>query len=126
MTLSELRTAVLQELGVLASGETATAADDQLVADKYSALYDMLLTEGLVTWTASEDIPEYAETPITYMLAWLCLNPFGIVGEMAARITRLGALNLPASDGGPSLAERILRRQLAKKYVPYPVQSEYF
>lgn len=115
MTLAELRNAALKEAGILASGESAEPEDDQLVAGKYASLHDMLLTENLVTWAASEDVPEFAEQPLTAMLAALIAPAFGIVGQ------RLADLRLGYAGG-----ERMLRRQMAKHYVSQPVKTEYF
>lgn len=122
MTLAELRIAALQEAGILAIGESASAEDNQLVADKYTALYDMLLTEGLVAWAATAAIPDYADIPVTMMLAAAIAPAFGIEGQRLADLRTGGALNLPQ----PSIAERMLRRQLAKNYVAHPVKNDYY
>lgn len=121
MTLSELYTKALQRLQLLAAGEPPAAEDRQLVEDKYTALYDMLLTDGLVAWTASADIPDYAIIPLTSMLAYACAREFEVDAQMMGDLTLEGALGLPQ----PSLAERQLRKQLAKRYVSNPAQSEY-
>lgn len=121
MTLTELYRRVLLKLRVVDATEAATAEDTQLVEDAYSAVYDMLLTEGLVAWTSTEDVPLYAELPMISMVACYVAKEFGKEPDYLD-----GALNLAPSQGGPSRAERLLRRQLAKNYIPYPVQSDYF
>jgi hypothetical protein len=126
MTPQELRKAALQELQVLPAGQDASPEDDAVVSARYDALYDMLLSEGLVAWASGDDIPEYAQNPVTQMLAYFCAPAFGIAGQRLVDLKINGALNLPIQMGGPSLAERQLRRQLAKKPVPYPVSSEYY
>lgn len=126
MTLTDLKSAVLRELRVLASGEPADADDVVLVGDKYAALYDMLLTKGLVAWTASADLPDYADIPVTWMLAYYCAPSFGVNQQRMMELRTLGALDLSPALGGPSEAERMLRIQLAKGYVSYPAQSDYF
>lgn len=126
MTPQELRRAALLELQVLPAGHSAEPDDDAEVARRYTALYDMLLTEGLVAWAVDADVPEFAEQPITQMLAYLCAPAFGIAPARMAALRQTGALNLPPTEGGPSLAERQLRRQLAKKPVAYPQASEYY
>lgn len=122
MTLAELRIAALQETGTLASGESAAPEDDQFVSEKYDTLYQMLLTLGLVAWAADEALPEYADMPLTMMLAAFIAPAFGVSGQ------KLGELRLAGMVGmsPPSLAERQLRQQLAKGYVSHPVQTEYF
>lgn len=115
MTLPELRIAALQEAGILAAAESPSAEDDVLVTAKYAALYDMLLSEGLVAWAASDDLPDYASVPLTMMLAAVIAPAFGIEGQKLADLRQ-----------GYAAAERMLRRQLAKHYVSHPVRSEYF
>lgn len=122
MTSAELQVAVLQELGVLASGESANASDGAIVTDKYNALYEMLVTEGLVSWTSTDDIPTFAERPITMMVANLCAGSFGLPAQKKAELQFAGAL----SAVPPSEAERTLRRQLARSVVYAPVETEYF
>ena len=122
MTLAELRIAALQEAGILASGESAEPEDDQLCATKYLTLHDMLLTEGLVSWSATDDVPEYAEQSLTAMLAALIAPAFGVSGQRLADLRVAGSIGLPQ----PSIAERTLRRQLAKHYVSHPVKTDYF
>jgi hypothetical protein len=122
MTPIELRVAALQEASLLASGEPVEPEDDQLVAVKYQGLHDMLLTEGLVSWAVTEDIPEFAETALTMMLAAYIAPAFGVSGQKLMDLRAGGALNLPQ----PSLAERMLRRQLTKNYVSNPAKTEFF
>ena len=121
MTLTELYRRVLLKLRVVDATEAAAAEDTEVVSDAYDALYDMLLTEGLVAWTASDDIPLYAEIPIISMVACYVAPEFGKEPDYLD-----GALNLPPANGGPSRAERMLRRQLAKNYIPHPATSEYY
>lgn len=122
MTLAELRIAALQEAGILASGESASAEDDQLVARKYGELYDMLLTKGLVAWASDAQLPEYADTPLTMMLAAYIAPAFGVTGQRLAELRLSGLLDLSP----PSIAERALRKQLSKNYVTHPAQPDYF
>ena len=126
MLLTDLPAGVLNELGVLATGESPNIADSTTVTDKYSALYEMLITEGLVSWEVGEDIPEFVEGPVLAMLAHLCARPFGVPAARRAELELAGALSLPANKGGPSLAETQLRRQLAKGFVYYPMATDYF
>lgn len=126
MTLTELKAAVLQELGCLATGEDPVVADATIIADKYAALYEMLLTEGLVSWASTEDIPTFAELPVTWMVAHLSASEFGVPAQKRQELQLKGALNLSPKVGGPSTAEQQLRRQLAANFVYYPQATEYF
>jgi hypothetical protein len=119
MTLTDLYRKTLEKLTVTAASEDAEPSDVQLISSKYAALYDMLLTEGLVAWTVTEDVPEFAVLPLVAMLAYMSAGEFG---QDPARYAAEGALGLPQL----SLAERQLRRQLAKTYVSHTAQSEYF
>lgn len=119
MTLIDLYRKALEELKVVDPSDSAHAEDTQVVADKYVGLYQMLLTMDLVSWGPTEDVPDYATIPLTFMLAFACAQAFG---KDASKYAQAGALNLPQ----PSLAERQLRALLAKHYVSYPAVSEYF
>lgn len=118
MTRTDLYAKVLERLEVTAADESADASDTALIEDKYTALYDMLLTKRLVAWAATADIPDYAVMPLTSMLAFAAATEFG---EDQARFADgiLGA-------NPPGLAEQQLRGQLARNYVSAPAQSEYF
>lgn len=122
MTLTELKAAVLREIGVIATGEEPSYDDAATVAAKYDELYEMLVDENLANWASSEDIPAFASRPVTWMVAFLCCSEFGVPPTKLAEMTQKGALNLQV----PSLGERILRRQMARDYVAAPAQSEYF
>ncbi len=122
MTLTELYTAVLQEMGVLAAGEVAEADDADKVAQKYLALYAMLEAKNLVSWGDSDEIPSYAEVPLTMMLAFLCASAFGISPQRRMELGVLGSLDAER----PSLAERMLRKQGARKYYYSPARTTYF
>lgn len=127
MTLTELKFAVLRELRIIAAGEPDAPAEYlDIVGDKYAVLYEMLATEKLVSWTSSADIPDDVCQPVTMMLAFLSAGPFGINQDRRVELELAAAVNLPPAKGGPSLAERQLRRSLAKSYVSNTAQSEYF
>ena len=126
MTLTELKAAVLQELGVLATGESPNIGDATVVGDRYSDLYEMLLTEGLVSWASDDDIPDFAANPVTMMVAYLCCGAFGVPAQKKIELRKAGALSLPRNEGGPSDAERQLRRQLSRAPVSYPIKTTYY
>jgi hypothetical protein len=122
MTLPELYTAALQETGRLGSGEVAEPDDADVVARKYAALYEMLSEKELVAWTNTDDVPSYADLPLTYMLAFFIASAFGVSGQKYMDLGRLGSL-----DGNPpSLAERMLRKQFSRDYFPRAARPEFF
>lgn len=118
MTLTDLYEKALQRLEVVAAEESAEPTDTALVADKYAALYDMLLTMRLVAWAAADAVPDYAVMPLTSMLAFASATEFG-EDQMRFADGIVGATP-------PALAEQQLRKQLAKNYVSSVAQSEYF
>jgi hypothetical protein len=118
MTLTNLYRKALERLQVAAAGESADADDTQLIADKYAALYDMLLTKRLVAWAATAAVPDYAVIPLTSMLAYASAVEFGRDPNAFSD----GIVGLAQ----PALAEQQLRQQLARNYVSSVATSEYF
>lgn len=122
MTLTDLKTAVLQHLGVLATNTNPNVDDTNIVGDKYPSLYAMLLTKELVNWSTDEDIPDECAIPVTMMLSYLCAPSFGVVGADYDRLRAEGAL-----DSRPiSIAEKQLRMQMTPAYIASPAQPDYY
>lgn len=117
MTLNELYRKTLEKLQVVAAGEPADPDDTQLIASKYTRVYNQLAGLNLVSWTDTGDVPDEAGEQLVMMLAYAAAREFGANGDPSE-----GAIGLPT----PSLAERQLRHQLAGPYVSYPAASEYF
>ena len=126
MTPAALKKAVLKKLQITAAGDVDAADDIAIITEKYTGLHQMLLIDGLVIWSLTEDVPAEAEQPIVAMLAALAASDFGIPEPRHSRLQLEGAFNLPITVGGPSLAERQLRKALAQKHISSPVVSEYF
>jgi hypothetical protein len=55
----------------------------------------------------------------------LCCGKFGVSAQKVTELKRVGALSLAPVEGGPSEAERQLRRQLARGFVYSPIQTEF-
>ncbi len=126
MTPAELRRAALEELRVVAAGDPIAPDDDLLLTRKYAGLLSVLLKERLADWGPTEDIPAYAELPVTQMLAYLAASSFGIEAGRMEQLRQMGGLDLPATQGGPSQAERTLRRMVARKPVPSIFRGTYY
>ncbi len=122
MTPQELKSKVLEKLQVKAAGEDAQPDDVALVSARYESLYNMLNTEGLVSWPFGSDIPDSVEIPLVTMLACHSAREFGVVGQQYAELLAEGGMALPKM----SWSERQLRRIMAKKYVPTRQASEYY
>jgi hypothetical protein len=122
MTPIQLRTRVLQRLGVLAAGEPPNPDDGQVVAQKYAIVHDYLLEKGIVSWSIDEDVPDSVSIPVINIVAYACSSEFGITGPMLGQLAIEGAL-----DADPvSLGERQLRKQQSQNYISEPAESEYF
>ena len=126
MTPAALKKAVLKKLQVTAAGDVDAADDVAIITEKYTGLHQMLLIDGLVIWSLTEDVPGEAEQPVVAMLAALAASDFGVPEPRHSRLQLEGAFNLPVGLGGPSLAERQLRKALAQKHISSTFVSEYF
>jgi hypothetical protein len=126
MTIIELRRKVLEKLQAVASDEPVHASDAQVVQRKYEALHDILLQDNLIDWVVTEDIPTAYEQVIVPMLSAECLAEFYAPAELKAAITAEGKYDLPVQLGGPSIAERRLRKLAAPGYNGQPAQPDYF
>lgn len=122
MTLNELWTAVLERLQVASPGMPVDADDAAKVEEKYTGLHAMLLDDGLVTWSSTEEVPAKAQEPVIAMLAALCAHDFGVPEPRYSKLREEGAYALPQ----PSLAERQLRKALASTYQTSDLRTCYF
>ncbi|MCC7126418.1 MAG: hypothetical protein IT178_16330 [Acidobacteria bacterium] len=125
-TLAEITEKALQRLQVIGEGDEMIPADSELVQDRYASLLEMLRVEGLADWTYNEQVPEYAEGPLVMMLAAFCAEEFAVPEPRHSRLQQAGAFSLPARLGGPSVAERTLRRLIAVPPDAKPVDVEYY
>jgi hypothetical protein len=110
MTLNEFYRRVLEHLTVVAEGQSADAADTQLVASRYRNVYELLATERLIVWGIGSDIPDFAALPLIYITAANVAKEFG----------------QPPDRQEAELGERLLRRAMAAQYIPYRSRAEYF
>lgn len=122
MTPIQLRTKVLQRLGVLAAGDTPNPDDGQVVEQRYAFVHDTLLDMELASWAINEDVPESVAIPVVNIVSYACASEFGITGPLLGQLALEGAL-----DSDPvSAGERQLRKRLSAGYISEPAQSEYF
>lgn len=119
MTLQELKYRVLLKLGVVAAGDSPNADDSAVVLIRYQALHNALTSRDLTNWNISDDIPEELELPLVAMVAAECARDFG---NPDPALQAEGRFDLPQ----PSLAERQLRKAMARTYISTPVSVEYF
>lgn len=126
MTVTELRRKALEKLQVVAAGEPVHASDGVLVGEKYEALHDILLQDNLVDWVVTDEIPAAYGQIMVSMLAAECVDEFYCPPDLKAKLLVDGKYDLPVSGGGPSIAERRLRKLAAPGFNGAPAQPDYF
>jgi hypothetical protein len=120
--LAEIYQRTGAKLEILRADESLGAEDGELIAETYAGLHDQLLTEGLMTWGVTDEVPEWAALIVVDMLAAMLVDQFGLEEPRRSIVVAEGILgNSPVSP-----AERKLRRQLAQPYINNVVQTEYF
>ena len=77
MTLQDMATAVLAEIGVIEARETPDSADAELVKDKYRRWHRLMQKRFLVDWGIAADIPDGAEDAVTKIIAYNVQPAFG-------------------------------------------------
>jgi hypothetical protein len=110
------------KLEILRADESLDASDGDLIGDAYVSLHDQLLTEGLMTWSVTDDVPEWAVPILVDMLACMLVDDFGVEEPRRTVVKIEGVFG--SSPVSP--AERRLRRQLALPYVANNVEVENF
>lgn len=80
-----IKTGALMKLGVLAAGETASAADDALAEEALERLVDDLAGAG-DAWFDAQHLPEEARHGLIGLLAATLADPFGLPEARAARL----------------------------------------
>lgn len=86
---TELATAVLKRLGVLAAGQTAEAEDAKIVTDAWNSVYPQLRHHGIAIW-ASGAIEEEFQEPLEKYMAAKVYSSFGFSGAREQTILREG------------------------------------
>ena len=109
MTLADFYTSVLRKLKVVPPNGTALQEDRQRVEEIYPQVHAMLLSEGLVEWGVTEDIPEKYVIPVTTIVAYQLVDAFSVPQEELVKLKMEGSLFEPNA----SLAERQLKKLLA-------------
>jgi hypothetical protein len=122
ITLPELYQRAGVKLEIIRADENLSSEDGDLIADTYASLHDMLLTEGLMAWSVTDDVPEWSVPILADMLAAMLVDHFGVEEPRRSIVVVEGSLgSAPVSP-----AERRLRRQLTNPYIPNVMQTENF
>jgi hypothetical protein len=106
-TSTDLALRVMQELGVVAAGETPSAEDSTLIVSEYYLAQQELEQRNIGAWDV-EAIPEAYFVPLAKF--------------MAARVAVM--FGAPAAD--EEMALRTLRRVTAKPYIGNPEEVTYW
>lgn len=121
MTRTDLFRRVLEDLRICPIGEPPAPEYVLTVQERYESLYNTMVEERIVSWGLSDDVPEEASLAVTAALSFFCAIPFNKPANPL-----VGAIRLPANQGGPSWAERQLRSLVTPNYVYTPMRKEYF
>lgn len=79
LTITDMATAVLEELGVLAAGETASAEDALTVQNAYKSWRNTAANRLIIDWyNDDEDIPDGAEHGVTLCVCNHVYRRFGV------------------------------------------------
>lgn len=111
LTKAELRNRVLQHIGVLAAGQSASGEDANMVDESIDAAHERLRKMGLVPFATSA-IPPWAQAPLRDYVA----------GDVAATF----GMREPSWKEGQMMAERDLARQVAGFRHDLRTTAEYF
>ena len=110
LTKAEIRDRVLEHLGVLGAGQSASAEDAAVVEEAIDAAHDQLRKFGLAPY-ATTAVPEWAQPLLRDYVAGIVGHAFGF-GD--------------AHLGGKALAEREMARQVALQKFPLRVKAQYY
>lgn len=80
LTKAQLASRVLENLGILAQGQTATSNDSDLVQEAIDSAHDRLKKEGLAPFATSA-IPMWAQIPLRDYVSAELVSTYGITGE---------------------------------------------
>lgn len=106
-TIEEIASRVLRKLGRLPEGQSPTGSQVSQIRDEYDELYQELLDDGIVTWSASDDIPDNVVGPVYTLLLGRLADDFGVPNQWM-----LNAL-------GQDLEKKMKRKISAAATVPY-------
>lgn len=114
-TKADIRNRVLKNIGVLASGQTASAADasdvDEVIESVYAMLDDQF--KGL-PWNV-DNVPEKAVLPMVHIVSAHAASAFDLAMDERAALASVAAG-----------AEKEIAKQVSRGRSGQPVQADYF
>lgn len=104
MTLENFYRRVLQRLGILASGETASAEDRALVEETYTAVYEEISARigNRAYWSVTGEVPDELALPLATIVA------FQLVDEFEVPVEKVMKLRSDAEDGSDAAWAKVL------------------
>lgn len=115
MTIEELAIKVLSKLGNYNQGNSVSPEDQQNVSDAYSAVYAVLLDDGLVTWALAD-----IDIPIRFLSSLKILIAAELCDEYQFPEPAIGWLRAKQN------AVNVIRRQLASGQPTETVKAVYY
>lgn len=110
LTIEQIASKVLQKL---VRQRDVGAEDLENVTDAYNCIYQQLADDGLVTWSATDDIPDRFTLPIIEILCSELASSYGVPEpSITWKMSKLSAINT-------------IRRQLATGQDAESVCAEY-
>lgn len=82
MTLADFAIRVLRKLRSLEAGETASSEDTELVLAIYESVRQQLYSEGIINWSSTAAVPDWAVLPMVYMVAFHAADEFHVEPAM--------------------------------------------
>jgi hypothetical protein len=76
---AEMIVDILENLRVLAAGQSASAEDETITGSALDSVHDDLVREGLAPYALSA-VPEWAQIPLTDVVSFKLCKKFGVVG----------------------------------------------
>lgn len=104
-TKAEVRNQVLQTMGILRIGQSATSQDKTEIETAYDELYADLKEEGLATWAAAGSVPSKV---VPHVVALVAISRADTYGISDARYRRIAARSINA--------KREIRRLVTPKH----------
>lgn len=122
-TRTEIIKKVLEKLNVIAEGDSPSADDTTTVGEYYDALLATLTERHVITWGASDEVPDDSVVPIVTIVAADCADFYAVEPQ---RVSRLMAAAYGPDVGGRICAMTMLSQLAAAEYVDSPTEAEYF
>ena len=81
MSKSDFIATVLENLGVLAGGQTVSAEDRDVIERRMSSVFAQLSAEDLIDVADEENIDSAAALSLADIVTMNCVTPYGITGQ---------------------------------------------